>query len=80
MTQIYKLIRSHKGSPFARKCPALVEEARMMPETIKRLFCLLNIHAWQPDYDWASRVCSGCGNVEILMYTRESGTFWERVT
>jgi hypothetical protein len=51
-----------------------------MPRIIMQWLCLVKVHSWQPDSNWASRVCLGCGNTEILMYTRENGTFWERIT
>ena len=44
-----------------------------------KIFCWLGLHGWI-DGDWSSRNCTHCGHIEIRMYSKESGTYWERVT
>jgi hypothetical protein len=45
-----------------------------------KLLCLIGLHLWTPDTLWASRVCRTCAHIEVLRYTKESGTYWERVS
>ena len=45
-----------------------------------RLLCWLGFHLWEPDGEWASRLCDRCDHREILVYISGGGAVWERIT
>mgnify|MGYP003656833141 CR=1 FL=1 len=45
-----------------------------------KMLCLIGLHRWANNERWGSRGCLGCGHVEVRMYTKESGPYWERVS
>jgi len=45
-----------------------------------KVLCVIGLHLWTPDTRWATRVCRNCSHVEVRMYTKENGPYWERVS
>ncbi len=37
-------------------------------------------HRWEPEDAWGSRSCKFCHNVELRFYTKERGTYWEKIS
>ena len=46
-----------------------------------KMLCLIGLHWWEGNKDWATGTCRGCQDIEVYLYDKNRGAaFWERVS